>query len=330
MLRRPFILLVVSRALSAQTGNTPARPMAVHLEAMAFDAGRSRLVLFGGGPGAQGQVIRPGKTWEWNGSRWEVTVAAEGGPGGRAAHGMGYDATTQRVFLYGGVRDTAYNTPGVPLCDTWLYNGRQWARATRAQCVTSRAISTPIHDEARGMMLLVEGGSESARTRLWRWEREDWMLIDSNGPRRSSLDRVAYDRSRSVLVATVFTGADAGVWEWNGAWRHATSQMPPARSRYGLAYDERLKRTVLLGGRGGRPPGPLSDAWTWDGTAWTEVATTDALLISAPAPRMSATLLSNPAQRGLLLFGGVGSSGALEDLWAFDHSGWRRLDPPSR
>ena len=321
--------LIAFRAAGAQNDSS-MRPMAVHLEAMAFDAGRGRLVLFGGGPGVAGQVIRPGETWEWTGTRWEVAVTAAAGPGGRAAHAMGYDAGTRRVFLYGGVRDTAFNKPGVPLCDTWLYDGQKWEQAARAQCVTSRAIAALVHHDARRMMLLVDGGSETESARLWRWSRDEWMLIDSSGPRRTALDRVTYDRSRSVLVVPVFSGPDAGVWEWNGAWQHVKVQMPPARSRYGLAYDPRLRRVVLVGGRGGRPAGALGDAWTWDGTLWTEVASADALLAAAPFPRMSMSLVEDTARRGLLLFGGVNNAGAFGDLWAFDEKGWRRIDPADR
>jgi hypothetical protein len=311
-----------------------ARPLPVHLEALAFDAGRNRLVLFGGGPGMTGQVIRPGETWEWTGQQWTIAVAGDAGPGGRAAHGMAYDPSLERVVLYGGVRDTAYNTRGVPLCDTWMYDGRRWARAEHAGCVTLRAITAPIYDPARRVLLLVEGGAEGQQqpgpTKLWRFQDSAWVIVDSAGPRRGALDRVAFDRARAVLVSPVFSGPDAGVWEWDGQrWAHRQTPMPPSRSRYSLAYDAESARVLLMGGRGGSPPGPLGDAWTWDGASWSQVPGDHPLRSQAPPPRMSATLLENPTSRGLMLFGGVGASGALTDLWQFDRAGWRRLDSGS-
>jgi len=70
---------------------------------MAWDAGRRRVVLFGGSDGSP-----LGDTWEWDGATWtqdESTVA-------RAAHAMAYDGARGRLVVFGGT-DAAGERQGV-------------------------------------------------------------------------------------------------------------------------------------------------------------------------------------------------------------------------
>jgi hypothetical protein len=316
-----FVLLVASaRVVLGQM-----RPPPLHLEALTFDEGRGRLVLMGGVAFDSGRPLGYfGGTWEWDGTRWAMVVDSLGSPSVRHAHAIAYDREQRQVMLFGGaVDDTAR-------CDTWSFDGTKWNRLNDSPCVTNRSAGASLvyHDRLRSM-LLVDGPPSPPRDltlrplRLWRWSSNQWVLADSSGPRQG-VSRVAYDEKRSVLVVPVFTGPDSGVWEWSrGGWKRAAATGPVARDRFGLVYDARTERVVLVGGLG---PGRvfLDDAWTWDGSTWSRLSPDHA---RTPSARASATLLNDPRTGTLLYFGGTAKEGVSQDLWLLNRQGWRLWSP---
>jgi N-acetylneuraminic acid mutarotase len=79
-------------------------------------------------------------------------------------------------------------------------------------------------------------------------------------------------------------------------------------------------KLVLFGGSGTQDPSPggyLSDTWTWDGTAWTELS------VTAPSPRTQAVMA--PYDGKLVLVGGIGT-GVDSDAWTWDGASWTQLD----
>ncbi len=166
--------------------------------------------------------------------------------------------------------------------------------------------------------------------RVWRWSRDAWALVDSTGPRRGGWDQAAYDEARSVVVIPVFDGPDAGVWEWNGErWRHVvpTGPAPSPRHVHAFAYDPRGRRLLLVGGQTyTRPSRYLGDAWTWDGTRWSELAPTTHV---APGARAGATLTYDARNDRFLYFGGYARPPLrfIPELWILDRNGWRLWQP---
>ena len=97
--------------------------------AMAYDAGRGRVVLFGGevdGLCGGWQAIYWGDTWEYDGVTWTL-VATASSPSAQSGHAMAYDSSRGRVVLYGGGQ-------------TWEFDGFNWTHASNA---SSPSISTP-------------------------------------------------------------------------------------------------------------------------------------------------------------------------------------------
>jgi hypothetical protein len=92
----------------------PVAPSARYGHAMAYDAERQRVVLFGGSAGND-------ETWEWDGANWELKLPASSPPG-RTGHAMTYDSVRKRVLLFGG-------TTGVRQHDTWEWDGNEWVMA---------------------------------------------------------------------------------------------------------------------------------------------------------------------------------------------------------
>lgn len=306
----------------------PSRPPPLHWEAVAYDSDRARLVLFGGSTIAP--VAEMGDTWEWDGGRWHLTVPAASGPGPRRAHGMAYHPAERRLFLAGGV-GTATDGRDIQHCDTWLYDGRRWARAADGPCGDGASL---VYDSARQAMLWIEGpqlpfssATRGQPLRIWRWTRNAWVLADSSGPRFAQRARPAFDAARSVLVVLVFEGPDAGVWEWDARrWRHVDGAGPSPRNLPGFAYDPRLRRTVMAGGRRLADRAFLADVWAWDGGRWTELGASGETL---PSARSHATLVTDAASERLLYYGGTAGGVLFRELWQFDRQGWRLTGDPS-
>jgi hypothetical protein len=88
-----------------------------------------------------------------------------------------------------------------------------------------------------------------------------------------------------------------------------------------MAYDAQRGRAVLFGGLGAS--GALGDTWEWDGSTWTQVAST------GPVPRHGHTMAYDARRQRTVLFGGEaqGPSGTqvFDDTWEWDGSSWSRV-----
>ena len=79
--------------------------------AMAYEAARQRVVLFGGsGFGGSGSSGLLNDTWGWDGAAW--TQLADMGPPARRNHAMAYDESRHRLVLFGGYTPGYVETHG--------------------------------------------------------------------------------------------------------------------------------------------------------------------------------------------------------------------------
>jgi hypothetical protein len=139
-------------------------------------------------------------------------------------------------------------------------------------------------------------------------------------PQARQRHAMGYDalRLRTVLFGgSVGTTKLADLWEWDGiAWTAAPAPTnawgPEARSGHTLAYDARNERIVVYGGD--TASGCASDAWSWNGTAWTLHLPTG----SAPSARSGAQLFAQTGTNQLLLFAGGCGTNLTNDLWQLD------------
>jgi hypothetical protein len=144
-----------------------------------------------------------------------------------------------------------------------------------------------------------------------------------------SSHRIVYDVSRRSLV--MFGGgfsravrAEGVLWEWRDErWRAVGGQLDAGRNEPGMCYDRRRKRIVIFGGwdetstfRG--------DTWEWTGEDLVRVDSIGPGI--RPAPRAGHAFVYDPSRERCLLYGGRGADGWLADTWAWNGSGWRRLD----
>jgi hypothetical protein len=203
-------------ASSSPPGSPPARVG----HAMTWDAARGRTLLFGG----QGTMALLGDTWNWDGASW-TQLSPAAGPSPRQRHALAFDAVRGRAVLFGGL-----NSPvGVPLGETWEWDGASWAQLFPAAAPAARDSAAMAFDATRGRVILFGG----------------WSCPHHGG-------------------CTYF----ADTWEWDGvAWtQRSPATSPPARGSHVMAYDPIRRRVVVSGGRGSAT---YTDAWEWDGTNWT-------------------------------------------------------------
>ncbi|MCG3125369.1 MAG: hypothetical protein CHACPFDD_00187 [Phycisphaerae bacterium] len=91
----------------------PTSPDPRGYHALAYDAYRGRVVLFGGFSFDHGSF---NDTWEWDGAAWTQQFPAAA-PSLRQNHAIAYDAARRRSVLFGGqLNNTTYN-------DTWTLGG---------------------------------------------------------------------------------------------------------------------------------------------------------------------------------------------------------------
>ena len=219
-------------------------------DAMGYDAGRQRTVMYSG-------FVR--ETWEWDGQNW--TLAGTNGPY-LSPSTLVYHAGRGTVLHFG-----AY-PPGGPFIppDLWEWDGATW----RLIPVTSRppdaggsiVYSTYAYDMERDV-LVVFGANQSTigppyavgLPVTWEWDViRGWQQVTAGGP--ASIYRLMqYDASRRTQVVGVQLSSSSEVWERTetGSWVRLSTVMPTQGISGPFVYDSRRRHSVLA---------------NWDGTTW--------------------------------------------------------------
>jgi N-acetylneuraminic acid mutarotase len=158
-------------------------------------------------------------------------------PAARTETRMVYDPVSTDIILYGG--ETALD-PGTKtsysLSDTWSWNGSRWTQLFPAHNPGGRSAYSFVYDTNRNRALLFGGhGGTSYFNDTWQYQNGDWSKIDTpNAPSARVLAGSAFDPIRDRMI--VFGGLE-------------------------LSSD---KKTFTN----------LFDTWEFDGTTWTQRATT--------------------------------------------------------
>ncbi len=138
--------------------------------AMAYDARRQVMVLFGG-LDTLGHKLPD--TWEWNRTRW--TRVSRDGPPPRFGAGMAYDRKRGVTVLFGGV-----DAADQKLNDTWLWDGREWRIAAGTLAPPARSEGYLAYDEAREVTVMFGGEGSAVVPTLgdtWEWSGTNWTHI---------------------------------------------------------------------------------------------------------------------------------------------------------
>lgn len=287
--------------------------------AMAYDAARDRLVLFGGSLGAGFQT---NETWEFDGTAWARRMPPVSPPG-RVEHRMAYDAVRQRVVMYGGT-SSSQQIPN----DTWEWDGTTWS-SIATPALGSLVGHSMVFDSARGRVL-VTGGSRNGgtpATDVWEWSGSAWAQIAPLDSTQNLPDGpVVFDSARNVLLLrshsqgfaarTALRPSTGPLWTTvrQGGFNNEVVQL--------LTHDDgngtRLYARGSFGLAQGMPAGRMA---RWDGQLWSAFSSNSFgsadQLVSVP---------SGPAA-GLWLSGSDGLAGA--NLFRWNGSAWMRTLAPT-
>ncbi|MCI4322473.1 MAG: PKD domain-containing protein [Thermoplasmata archaeon] len=104
---------------------------------------------------------------------------------------------------------------------------------------------------------------------------------------------------------------------WIDLTHSGPGHAPPASAGSSLAYDAADAEWVEFGGCG-VPRCPLNDTWVFRDGGWQNVTRGG----PSPPARAGASMDYDANAQGILLFGGLGTSGALNDTWLFRDGLW--------
>ena len=188
---------------------TPANsPTPRNDHAMVYDEARQKVLLFGG----HDVSAVFGDTWQWDGTNWTqlnpVTI-----PTVRRDFGMVYDKARRKVVMFGGFQGQGL---GVPLNDTWEWDGTDWTRVTTTTSPSARGGFVMAYDIVRQRTTLFSGYPITADT--WNYDGKDWALQTSAAtPTGRSGHAMVYDflRSRLVMAGGYDSAFTNDTWEFS-------------------------------------------------------------------------------------------------------------------
>jgi hypothetical protein len=274
-------------------------------------------------------------TWEWDGADW-IERTASPRAAGRILHAMAWDSERKRLVLFGGAREERPVFPwsGRPwaMADTWEWDGAYWELRLPATSPPARAGHAMAWDSRRKRVVLFggkdEGGVLLADT--WEWDGTDWSVRPGPAPPARHLHAMAFDSRRARVVlfgGEGWFGAFGDTCEWDGdSWKVWTPRVGPgARLGHRLLELPSPGRLLVSKGRRWESDIGLSDAWEWDGSAWSRIERDDgrsaiarAFASDPPGGRRGAAVAFDAAGRALYLYGGIGPSGPVAELWRLD------------
>ena len=327
-----------------------------------FGGGRSDSASYDG----TGITVSIGDTWEYDPTThvWTVRTAVST-PSARHDFGLVWDSSRNKAVLFAGMQTDIAGAAGVPKQDTWEWDptASTWTERTVSGSKPSQRYAHAMAFDGNRKKALVFGGwdisSGGSKNDLWEWEPTTgaWTQrltgSESGVPSpRMYASLVADDAdARMELVAGIsaygsYGKGDAGiiimpptmggsagsrdVFELNPATpvftdRTAPLDVPSPRYNQAMAYYPTAGKTYLHGGSDAMTGQYLDDLWEWDGKVWAQVAAD-----VRPSARTGAGLAYDPARKSLILFGGSGTNGSLNDTWEWGSTRkWTQLSPSS-
>jgi len=290
-------------SLSGNFAWTPVQPAGTlpsyGASSAVYDAANSRLIVFGGLAGGPGGTILLGNqasvlsnTIGVNGTpTWSQLNPIGGPPAARDGHSAVYDATNNRMIVFGGFNGSAH------LNDVWVLSNANGLGGTPTWTPLSpagnppaaRATHNAVYDAANNRMIIF--GGSTANVLL----NDVWVLSNANGL--------------------------GGTPTWTPL---SPAGVPPAaRVIATAAFDPITDELILFGGAS--TASALGDVWTLsnaNGIGGTPAWTPRSFTGNSPAARYGAAGVYNPTNRELLIFGGYTTFNSLNtnlnDTWILD------------
>jgi len=194
----------MNKTPQAPNSSPPAR----QAYAMAYDAVRQQVVLYGGVGNGAGNS----DTWLWDGSTWTQAFPAHDPSQGLDlySHTMAFDQARGQVVLFGGVR------AGNSVNGTWVWDGTDWVNKTPADPTQSPGADgnsesqSLVYDTVSQSVLLYQSGQ------IWSWNGSIWTNLSSTpAPTSGGFQAFAYDQARGRAVLFGGYGGGGQTWVFN-------------------------------------------------------------------------------------------------------------------
>lgn len=266
------------------------------------------------------------KVYLWDGANWidyptNLTISRATGMA------IAFDNVREELVMFGGqlifssIRSTTYT-----LDSNWRFQFNALKPTARSQMVFR---ADPVHNAIWLYGGLNEYG-DTYNEEFWGYRKGSWFQVPAQdkAPANCGAPYSAFDIDRGRLLVTC-VGED--LYEWDGTtWKFFddVKDNPKPRRFANMVYDENLKKTVLFGGFDGE--NYLRETWVWDGTKWTEVKPDNS---RRPEHRGNFQMWYDANLRKTVIYSGLGRPNLdsritrYSDMWAFDGSGWTKLNP---
>ena len=260
-------------------------------------------------------------------------------PGWTYNSAMTFDNSTQSVLLFG-----VLTGQGTWQNQTWEFSHGEWMNATPRTGLSPpvQGDSAMTYDVADGYALLfgcdsaiaIDGVNPNAECNdTWAFSAGVWREVVGPNPLAKDVQgpgfirnqvSLTYDSAASYVVMT--NGYDTwsyagGVWTPLCVVAGCSTGYIPGPNLEGVAtYDARDGYVLFDGTVEHIGAIPLSGSWTWKfaNGAWTNISGASV----APPARIDSTMTYDASTGTVLLFGGQGPRGFLNDTWTFQGGSW--------
>jgi N-acetylneuraminic acid mutarotase len=297
--------------------------------AMTYDVVADRVLMYGGATIFTRSPEPIADTWEYDldSDTW-VDLAPAFRPPRLYGHGLAYDPTVDRMFLFGGFTiGTGPLPPSGVLDETWSYDlaGNAWTRVSSPGHPSARWGARMAYDAQSDRMVLFGGRvvtGSSAETWTYDFDTDVWARqAPAASPGTREFADMAYDAESDMIV--LFGGSVIGAifgdtWTYDldsDRWTlMSPSVAPSVRAGAAMSYDARADRVVLFGGT--TPVGPSDETWAYDTNAnlWTLRNPS-----TRPPARHAHGLAYDVQSDRTVLFGGASGSVRFDDTWLYDY-----------
>ncbi len=260
-----------------------------------------------------------------------LAPAAFAYPTSRTESRVVFDASQQRVLLFGGLSGVDSANRSYSLGDTWVWTGRRWIQQFPANSPAKRYAHSMVYDSNRQQTLLFGGINDTSTfADTWIFKNNNWNeLAAASAPSSRRHAALAFDpvKDKAVLFGGSSLEVANGVaknifkydtWEFNGtSWTQVNADGPKLNSA-ALSYDEARNQIILLGST----EKGEAETHLYTGSGWKK-------LTPALSPKcVSASTLTYQSHNQRILFvgGGCATGGIVNETWEWDGETWTRVE----
>lgn len=301
-------------SLSAQwTQAAPATSPSARASAAMTTHPTGGLLMFGGDTGG---FSPSNQNWNYDGTTW-TQLAPATSPSGRAGAAMVFDPNAGVVWMYGGLNSSPFG--GASKDETWQFDGTTWSQPVITGSTPGGLGLFGMSFDTVNNVAVVYGGQPNNffpidSNETWEWNGTSWtQTAVSPATNPGPLERPAMCFHTGIGKTVLFGGLDVqGSWNdttWaydaaTNAWSviPIVGSKPGARTGARMVYDSNRGVCVLTGGADPNDPNGTTywnDTWEFDGTSWTQVATT------ITGTRLDAMIGFLPNENHVVVFGGI-------------------------